>query len=555
VQRVLDAWQSPMPRLLIFDNCEDETLLRDWRQPGGCRVLVTSRRAQWAPALGVQALALGELKHMESVQLLCNYRSDLALDDADLHAIAHELGNLPLALHLAGSYLRRYQRTETPAAYLHHLRSPALLEHRSMIGWRLTQELSPTKHEEHVVRTFAISYDQLKVDDPIDVLARGLLARAAYFAPGEPIPHALLLLTMGFTTDDDDAMHDAEDALARLVNLGLLEEAADGGLRLHRLVAAFVCAVTNDADAQGAVEDAMLNVASYFNGTGDPRPLLALQPHLRAITEAAQQRGDELAASLSNALGYHLNLVGDYTGAQRYYEQALDIRQQVLGRNHPDTATSLDNLGNVLHDQGDLAGARHYFEQALVIWQQVRGRNHLDTAISLNNLGGVLHTQGELADAQRYYEQALAIRRQKLGMKHPNTATSLNNLGSVLHEQSDLVGARRYLEQALVIWQQVLKNEHPNIALSLRNLGLVLRDLGDLISAQRHLEQALKIAEQVFGLDHPTTQIIQRDFQTLDVAPQSAAEQIASNEQQAKESPWLTFVTRLRALAARVRGE
>lgn len=46
VRSVLSAWQSPLPRLLVFDNCEDEKLLDQWRPPsGGCRVLVTSRRA------------------------------------------------------------------------------------------------------------------------------------------------------------------------------------------------------------------------------------------------------------------------------------------------------------------------------------------------------------------------------------------------------------------------------------------------------------------------------------------------------------------------------
>ncbi len=45
---VLAAWQSPLPRLLIFDNCEDEGLLMRWRPPsGGCCVLVTSRRDRW----------------------------------------------------------------------------------------------------------------------------------------------------------------------------------------------------------------------------------------------------------------------------------------------------------------------------------------------------------------------------------------------------------------------------------------------------------------------------------------------------------------------------
>ncbi|MFL5658320.1 MAG: hypothetical protein ACJ8CB_29575 [Ktedonobacteraceae bacterium] len=54
MQLVLSAWQNALPRLLIFDNCEEERLLTRWRPPmGGCRILLTSRRAAWHPDLEV----------------------------------------------------------------------------------------------------------------------------------------------------------------------------------------------------------------------------------------------------------------------------------------------------------------------------------------------------------------------------------------------------------------------------------------------------------------------------------------------------------------------
>jgi len=40
------------------------------------------------------------------------------------------------------------------------------------------------------------------------------------------------------------------------------------------------------------------------------------------------------------------------------YERALAIIEKALGREHPDTATSLNNLARVIQAQGDLAGAR-----------------------------------------------------------------------------------------------------------------------------------------------------------------------------------------------------
>src|SRR5690606_25704176 len=131
---------------LIFDNCEDEELLAEWRPTsGGCRVLVTSRRSTFSTHLGVHTLPLDILLRVESLTLLCSLaygHARGAVDDAALDAICAELGDLPLALHLAGSFLACYRTEFPPAAYLTQLRAPALLEHPSLKGRGTT--LSPT---------------------------------------------------------------------------------------------------------------------------------------------------------------------------------------------------------------------------------------------------------------------------------------------------------------------------------------------------------------------------------------------------------------------------
>ena len=197
VRLVWRAWQSPLPRLLVFDNCEDEDLLATWRpSSGGSRVLVTSRRQGWGATLGVQGLALGVLSRGESIELLRKHRPDVAADDPAVDAIAEELGDLPLALHLAGSFLERYRYSALgePSAYLVDLRRADLLDHRSM----RSGGYSPTGHELHVAKTFALSLDQLDGRDNMDALALELLSRGACFAPGQPIQRELLLATLDY---------------------------------------------------------------------------------------------------------------------------------------------------------------------------------------------------------------------------------------------------------------------------------------------------------------------------------------------------------------------
>lgn len=46
-------------------------------------------------------------------------------------------------------------------------------------------------------------------------------------------------------------------------------------------------------------------------------------------------------------------------------KRALTIREKVLGPDHPDTATSLNNLGKLLQGMGDLKGIKSCYERAL----------------------------------------------------------------------------------------------------------------------------------------------------------------------------------------------
>ncbi len=504
ITRVLQAWQESIPRLLIFDNCEDETLLYQWRpKTGGCRILVTSRRANWDPALGVDVIPLGVLCRMESLALLRKLSSSRSEDNTVLDAIATELGDLPLALHLAGAYLRYYEGRVDSELFLNQLRDKQLLEHSAMQG-RFTS-MSPTGHDWNVSRALSLSYNQLDPTSTIDAMALDLLSCAAYFAPGEALPRELLIDTIITGYDNKNTIM-IEHALRRLTELGLLSVADEkGSLYMHRLVTAFVQQTIEDKTALDAVEQTILSVAGPMSLWSDPQLFLSLHQHLRHITDRAKEREDEQAAGLCDSLSYHLRMVGEYSAARPYLERALAIREHVLGPEHPNTAQSLNNLSTLLQAMGDLAGARPYFERALAIYERGLGPEHPDKATSLNNLGGLLYAMGDLAGARPYYERALAIREHVLGPEHPDTAMSLNNLGMLLQAMGDLARAHPYYARALAIYERVLGPEHPNTAMSLNNLGYLLYRMGELEESYSYFERALTIRERVLGPEHPDT--------------------------------------------------
>lgn len=502
VRLVQAAWQRPLPRLLVFDNCEDPELLARWRPPsGGCRVLVTSRRCDWEIALGVQTLALGVLSRPESLALLVQHCHEA--NGAILDAIAEELGDLPLALHLAGSYLHRYRRVVTPAAYLAQLQDPKLLHHPSL----RSGGISPTGHVQHVGRTFALSYDRLDPKDKTDALALSLLVRMAHFAPGEPIWYELLVKTLGLGPDQPASAIKADQAFARLIELGLIETEQDKILRMHRLVAAFVRDVAQEEveATQKEVEAVVFEETAQVNQAGFPLPLLAWQSHLRAVVDVAQTREDEGAARLCTELGQHLWQIGDYDGAQPYYEKALQIREELLGKEHLDTAQSLNNLGYLLYSQGKLAEARPLIEEALSIRERLLGEEHIDITDSLNYLGQWYYTHGDFTTAKAVFERAVLISTKEVGEIHPRTAEYVNNLGMIMKELGDLAGALSYLKRALAINEKIIGPEHVDTAMNLNNIALLLHENEQLAEAQTYYERALAVYRHVLGDEHPDT--------------------------------------------------
>ena len=201
--------------------------------------------------------------------------------------------------------------------------------------------------------------------------------------------------------------------------------------------------------------------------------------------------------------GREAYVAGDYPAARERFEQALTIRQRVLGDRHADVGKSIHFLGIVLDDLGDPAGARKHLEQALEIYKLDPGETHRNIAKCLTSLGNVSTALGDYPKARESLEEALALSRERLGDQHPDVTDSLNNLG-ILHDTlGDRVVAHSYFSQALALRKAVLGDRHPDVATSLNNIGTSHLRLGDYAEALACHEQALDIRRQHWGEAHP----------------------------------------------------
>ncbi|HAA26654.1 MAG TPA: kinesin, partial [Cyanobacteria bacterium UBA8553] len=89
--------------------------------------------------------------------------------------------------------------------------------------------------------------------------------------------------------------------------------------------------------------------------------------------QSAQQSAElEEAKRLSEQVNQLYNQ-GQYAAAIPLAEQALTIREKVLGPEHPDVATILNNLGGLYREQGNFSKAEPLLQRSLAISEKVLG--------------------------------------------------------------------------------------------------------------------------------------------------------------------------------------
>ena len=226
---------------------------------------------------------------------------------------------------------------------------------------------------------------------------------------------------------------------------------------------------------------------------------------LVSLREATLGKEHPYTATTYNNIGEAYRSQGDYPKALKYHLNALPIREKVQGKEHPDTATSYNNIGMTYFNQGDYPKALEYYFKALDIVKKVLGKEHPYTATTYNNIGAVYDDQGDFAKALDYYYKALDIREKMLGKEHPDTATSYNNIGGVYHSQSDYSKALEYYQKAMDISEKVQGKEHPSTATTYNNFGGVYKSKGDYPKALEYYQKAMDIWEKVLGKEHPLT--------------------------------------------------
>ena len=131
---------------------------------------------------------------------------------------------------------------------------------------------------------------------------------------------------------------------------------------------------------------------------------------------AAQRRRYRSALRLNN-LAAKYQSQGNTARPEKLYLRALEIKETLLGADHPDVAFTLNNLGVFYRATGRAGEARRLLERALEIFQASLGGCHPNVAATLLNLAQALK-----ADARAIEQRARLIRRAAIAAADPRRA-------------------------------------------------------------------------------------------------------------------------------------
>jgi len=522
--------------LIVFDDLQKPGVIRDYlpEPEAEPHILVTSRFDQ--PDFVPVPLELLDLDL--SLQLLTQEAGQSPANEEELKAakeISEKLGGLPLALELAGAYLRH--------------RPLGWIRYRDLLNQNLKAALpgkllrgSFTRHEADLYSTLKLNEDAL-TEEPLLREILDVLTWSGPSAMGESLLCAVL---------DVKEPSKIAGALSLGVALRLLRKTPGAeNYALHRLVCEVRREDTPLAPRKEWTIRACESLANWFQTRkrdfSDLPRFEAEFEHLHAWHQNVQSLAPELAARLiwlqayppfhrghyqdslarlqtSRALlgpneDHDLQLraniltdlctinvqLGQYGEAKKCGREALDLRMKLLGEHNSETAMSFHNLAAALKALEENEESLKHQEKALAIWREIHGEDHINTALALDGVSASYRAAGKNKEALEIAERALAIREKVLGHLHPDTAISFSNVGNVSAALGDHARALQCEEKALAIASELFGIRSPIKARVLNNLAVVHHGLRDWRKAAEFALQALTMRRELFGEQHPDT--------------------------------------------------
>lgn len=544
------------PWLLVFDDADDLDVLScpgaalsdatAWvRAPIGKShgVLVTTRdgnKRSWGNRIA--RFHQLEVLELEFAAQVLQERA-LAAGDADsARALADRLGSLPLALHLAGTYLAMAHgdplaEAQTFAEYADVLDGSPLFLDDATEGVHGDLRNEEARARRTIADTWELSLSLLERQGTKH--ARGLLQLLSCFAPTASLPNALLAcsviaaLPMWPAKLPPRVIRSAMSGLRRFGLIGVNTGSTEPAYQIHRLVAEVSVAPLlaeprEYREVWHSAADLLVSATPYMEDPRDPSSWPAWQgliPHWQVTLQRLPQWGTAADDRLNGVLigagvtVSYLHFRGEYAAACELADEALERAESAEAA--PWVRVNIRRHRAIaVEEMGDLTAAES--ELDLIAEECVRqfGEDDPTTLTVRYQRARVACQRGKLKEAEREYDEVIRHETRLFGAKAATTLRSRHGRAICIRGMGRLSEAADEGRLVLEGLRAELGEKHPDVLEAQHEFAISLRDQGQNDRAAEVFRQVLDLEEEVLGVEHPSALITRANLATTLVLQQ-----------------------------------
>jgi len=288
--------------------------------------------------------------------------------------------------------------------------------------------------------------------------------------------------------------------------LGLLTAVAGTGFGLWhaRRALAETRATQAQAEAVNRFLGEMLSSADPSRGGLEVRVVEVLDD---ASRDVERRFGDHPAAlaSVHHTLGATYRALGAFERARPHLEQAVELRRELRGPEHPETLSSRAALAGLTGDEGRLEEGEAQLREVLELRRAVLGPDHLDTVESLQSLASLLELRGRYDEAEPALAEVVERLTSTVGADDDRTLGARVSLAAVVDRLGRADEAAAIQADVLERARGALGGTHPTTLRAMGDLAISYARQGRFDEAEPLFRDTVDGRRTTLGPDHPHT--------------------------------------------------
>lgn len=174
-----------------------------------------------------------------------------------------------------------------------------------------------------------------------------------------------------------------------------------------------------------------------------------------------------------------------------------------------------EEIGSYLREIAQYTQAEHFLLRGKSMAEDLYGIEHDNTATSYNNLAALYHLQGRYEEFEPLLQKAFSISENVLDINHPEMAKIYNNLAEFYRLQDRYEEAESLYQKSLSIYENAFGENHSVTATICNNLAELYHLQCRYEESEQFFRKALQICESVLGVNHPDTALSYCYYGTL----------------------------------------